>query len=442
MQQKKFTTLNSWSKLDKKYKLRSNLSSYSYFFLLGWVLSSCGLDQAKETTKQDYKLSKDTIDRPAAKTIHKIKLSFVGDIMGHGDQIRSAYHPDTKTYNYEPCFRYVKPLLEEADLAIGNLEVTLSSKGKYTGYPRFRSPTALGIALKEAGFDFLVTANNHSNDNNLYGVLHTINTISEIGFIHTGTFRDSAERKKTYPLIVEREADGVVFKLAFLNYTYSTNGIPTQAPSVVNRIEEASMLRDIAEAKKAKPDMIIAIMHWGAEYRLNESKRQQQLTQMLWKNGVDVVIGAHPHVIEPIKMDTIYTADSSAYKEKLVAYSLGNFISNQSRTNTDIGLIFELELIKDSKLNKTRIGEHDYILVWRYIHNRHQPVAKRTHTVLPVTAFENDTTNFFKMPVSNLKIMQKTAQRMREHLSKWQSKERRVSFSEIVKENTPNIEIK
>ena len=222
-----------------------------------------------------------------------------------------------------PCFRFIKPLMEQADLAIGNLEVTLNDKKKYTGYPRFRSPDALGYYLKEAGFDFLVTANNHSNDNDLHGVIHTLDTLDGLGFIHTGTFRNVEERAATYPLIVEKEADGTTFKLAFLNYTYGTNGIPTTAPAVVNLIEEEQILKDIEVAKQANPDMIIAVMHWGSEYKLDENSRQQKATKLLWENGVDLVIGAHPHVIEPIKTDTLYTKDSSRQREVLVAYSLG-----------------------------------------------------------------------------------------------------------------------
>ena len=143
--------------------------------------------------------------------------------------------------------------------------------------------------------------------------------------------------------------DGTTFRLAFLNYTYGTNGIPTAQPAVVNLIDKKQMLEDIETAKKANPDIIIAITHWGNEYWLDEHISQVRTTELLWENGVDVVIGAHPHVIEPIKTDTFWNIDSTRFKEKLVAYSLGNFISNQYRPNTDIGLIFELELIKNSK---------------------------------------------------------------------------------------------
>lgn len=397
-------------------------------------LGACSNDAPQDTnnpTTQDTVVTK--IEEVPKDTIHRLKLSFIGDIMGHGDQIKTAAI-DSKmdSFDYEPCFRFIKPLMEQADMAIGNLEVTLNDKKKYTGYPRFRSPDALAHYLKEAGFDFLATANNHSNDNDLHGVIHTLDVLDSLGFIHTGTFRDAEERTATYPLIVEKEADGTTFKLAFLNYTYGTNGIPTTAPSVVNLIEEEQILKDIEVAKQANPDMIIAFMHWGSEYKLDENSRQQKTTRMLWDNGVDLVIGAHPHVIEPIKTDTLYTKDSSRQREVLVAYSLGNFISNQLRPNTDIGLIFDIELVKNSASNKTIIGEHDYILAWRYIHDRSKSVYDRVHTILPVTAFEQDSTNFLKMPKDDLNKMRATAERMRTHLSKWQSKERKVTLEELV----------
>lgn len=396
-------------------------------------LGACTEEQKQENSTTVLVDTIAQIQEPPKDTIHRLKLSFVGDIMGHGDQIKTAAI-DSKmdSFDYEPCFRFIKPLMEQADLAIGNLEVTLNDKKKYTGYPRFRSPDALAYYLKEAGFDFLATANNHSNDNDLHGVIHTLDTLDGLGFIHTGTFRDAEERKATYPLIVEKKADGTTFKLAFLNYTYGTNGIPTTAPAIVNLIEEEQILKDIEVAKQANPDMIIAFMHWGSEYKLDENSRQQKVTKLLWDNGVDVVIGAHPHVIEPIKTDTLYTKDSSRQREVLVAYSLGNFISNQLRANTDIGLIFDIELVKNSASNTTIIGEHDYVLAWRYIHDRSKSVYDRVHTILPVTAFEQDSTGFLKMPKDDLNKMRATAQRMRKHLGKWQSKERQVSLEELV----------
>lgn len=408
-----------------------------FFLLLICLISACSGNQNPSTDTTENNNTTTPKD-----SIHRIKLCFVGDIMGHGNQIQSAAgskakftSKDMNDFNYEPCFRYVKPILEKADLAIGNLELTLSNKGKYSGYPMFRSPDALATYLRDAGFDILTTCNNHSNDNALYGIEHTIDVLDSLKIVHTGTFKNQAEREKTYPLIVEKKVDGTTFRLAFINYTYGTNGLPTPEPTVVNLIDQTQMAKDIALAKAAKPDMIIAIMHWGEEYWLNESPYQANHAKFLWDNGVDVVIGAHPHVVEPIKTATLWNQDSTEKREVLVTYSLGNFISNQYQPNTDIGLIFELELVKNSKTNKTVIGEHNYILGWRYIYGRFDPKKKQgfdwTYSMIPITAFENEYKNLLKMTDKEIKAMNEVAERTRKNLGKWQSKERRVTLGEL-----------
>jgi poly-gamma-glutamate capsule biosynthesis protein CapA/YwtB (metallophosphatase superfamily) len=207
----------------------------------------------------------------------KLKLLFVGDIMGHGPQIEAAAIEKDKLYDYSPCFEYLAPIISRADLAIGNLELTLPGKPPYTGYPTFKSPDDLALALRAAGFDLLVTANNHSNDGGLLGLQRTVSTLQERGFYQTGTFIDSSHRAALYPLIVYKGA----FKLAFLNYTYGTNGIPTPKPGVVNLIDEKAIQADLAQAKAHQPDAIIVLTHWGAEYQLNENEGQRQLAQKI-----------------------------------------------------------------------------------------------------------------------------------------------------------------
>ena len=282
-----------------------------------------------------------TIDAQESETVptKTLKLLFVGDIMGHSPQITSAYDTATQTYNYSPCFQYVKPIIEQADLAIGNLEVTLPGKKPYTGYPIFKSPDALATAVKEAGFDVIVTANNHSNDGRLKGLTHTIDVLRDLKIHQTGTFKNEAEKAVYYPLMVYKNG----FKLAFLNYTYSTNGIPTPKPAMVNWIDEEQIKKDIGTAKVLRPDAIIVMMHWGLEYKINESPVQQDLAKKIFNWGADLVIGAHPHVVQPIK-----ETKNAAGKKGVVAYSLGNFISNQQYKNTDGGLIFEIELQKEA----------------------------------------------------------------------------------------------
>lgn len=352
-----------------------------------------------------------------------LKLLFVGDVMGHGPQIKSAQVVKNKSYDYEPCFKYVSPIIEAADLAIGNLEVTLPGKPPYQGYPLFRSPDELAKALRFAGFDMMVTSNNHSNDAGKLGVIETINTLKEYGFYQTGTFRNQEEKDWFYPLIVYKND----FKLAFLNYTYDTNGMPTRAPTLVNLIDTIQIKKDMAIAQAMKPDAIIVLMHWGLEYQLQESKEQKKLAKKIFDWGADLIIGSHPHVIQPIREVMTLNPDSTSSK-KLITYSLGNFISNQNKTNTDGGLMVEVTLNKDLNSGKVSLGEHHYIPVWRYIQK--DKTRKATFFTLPVSAFESEK-NVLEMSSKNWKAMLNFAAKTRKHLNNSDGVERKIKLEDL-----------
>lgn len=316
----------------------------------------------------------------ATDSITHLKLIFAGDIMGHGPQIKAAEVIKKQTHDYTPCFQYITPLLQSADLTIGNLEVTLPGKPPYTGFPLFKSPDALVTALKQAGFDVLLTANNHANDAHLAGTIHTIDAIEQADLLQTGTFRNAAERALYYPLIIYKKG----FKIALLNYTYSTNGISTKAPSIVNEIDEEQIKADLITAKKLRPDIIISFMHWGKEYQTQQSDKQTDLAKKMLRWGADLVIGAHPHVVQPIESYTLKRPNGDIEKT-LVAYSLGNFISNQRFKNTDGGIVLEVTFVKDLAFNKTQLVGAKYHPIWRYIRkegNRYQ------YYTLPIKDFE------------------------------------------------------
>ncbi|MEO0338531.1 MAG: CapA family protein [Bacteroidota bacterium] len=353
--------------------------------------------------------------------IHELNMIFVGDIMGHGPQIKSAEVIKDSIYNYKPCFEYVAPIIQEADLAIGNLELTLPGKGPYSGYPRFRSPDQIADALQQAGFDLLVTANNHSNDGNKIGVENTIKTLRSRYFYQTGTFLNQLDRDVFYPLIVYKG----VFKIAFLNYTYGTNGLPTPAPTIVNLIDEDQIKADLETARQLEPDFIIVLMHWGYEYQINENKEQKALSKKIFEWGGDLIVGAHPHVVQPVKKISVSRPDSSVY-EGVVAYSLGNFISNQRKTLTDLGLMFDIKLEKNLLTNKTHLVDHSYIPVYRHIETPKS--GKRTYRVLPISTFESEQWEDVLLNSSTRKAMQATAKKIRAHLAKFDSRERIVSL--------------
>ena len=342
-----------------------------------------------------------------------LRLIFAGDIMGHAPQISSA-QTSAGQYDYAPCFQYVKPILENADIAIGNLELTLPGKPPYTGYPMFRSPNALATGLKSAGFDLLVTSNNHANDGHGLGVTNTIETLRKEGFLQTGTFKNQRDRDALYPLMVYKNG----FKIAILNYTYDTNGLPTEAPTIVNRIDNAQMAADLAEARARKPHFIIVVMHWGLEYQLTENADQRAQAKFLIQNGADMVIGSHPHVVQPIRTERVSMPDGSE-KEALVVYSLGNFISNQQQPNTDGGILFKVDLLKQKGSPEVRVGEHGMIPVWRYIHKAAN--GKTTFYAIPVSRLERNADLVPGMPLSAQNALLKFADGLR----------KRVKFREL-----------
>lgn len=340
--------------------------------------------------------------------------------MGHESQIKSTEIEKDKLYDYSPCFKYIAPILKDADLTIGNLELTFPGKPPYTGYPMFKSPEDLALALRHAGFNFLVTANNHSNDGWLNGVVNTINTLDEYSFYHTGTFKNADEREAFYPLIVYKGN----FKLAFLNYTYDTNGVPTKPPSIVNEIREDLIEVDMAVARALEPDAIIVILHWGEEYQLIESKKQRDLAQKLADWGADLIVGAHPHVVQPIKTITTILPDSTG-KFVPVAYSLGNFISGQVKANTDGGIILDVQLKKDIVNNILWIETPQYIPVWRWREKTAE--GKQIYRVVPIAPYEEDASTI-NMSTADHAAMLRYARAVRKNLQHSAATERKVSL--------------
>ncbi len=310
----------------------------------------------------------------------RLSLLFLGDIMQHDSQISDAYDPVTKKYNYEPCFQFIKPYVESADLAIGNLELTLAGP-PYKGYPQFSAPDGLLFGLKNMGVDVLVTANNHCVDTGQKGLERTIMMLDSLDIPHTGTFVDEVDKLNNHPLIVRKNG----LTLALLNYTFSTNGLPVTAPNIVNRIDTALMRSDLAKARAINTDAIIVFTHWGVEYESLPNAWQKQVTEFCFRHGAKLVIGAHPHVLQPME----WRRES----DQLVAYSLGNFVSGQRKRYTDGGALITLDLEKielkpDS--SRTTIQDPKYILEWVYRTVDHE----KNYFVLPVNRFEQDTTGF------------------------------------------------
>lgn len=267
----------------------------------------------------------------------RLTLLFAGDIMVHDTQLPPCYDVKTNRYDFTESFGLIQPLISGADIAFANLETTLGGP-PYRGYPDFSSPDELAVAIKECGFDVLVTANNHSCDRGGKGMARTNRVLDSLAIRHTGTFADSVDFRTNHPLWVEQNG----ISLMVLNYTYGINGTKFPKKAIVNLIDTALIKMDLLMVKEHNPDAVIVYLHWGEEYSEQPSVSQQKLAKWLSQNGVDMIIGSHPHVLQRMEWH------NQAPTNYVVAYSLGNFLSGQRTAPRDGAAVLEVELTKQN----------------------------------------------------------------------------------------------
>jgi len=337
-------------------------------------------------------------EKPAEPDSSEIKIVFAGDIMGHEPQFKAALK-EGNTYDYTDNFRFIKAYVQSADLAIANLEVTLAGP-PYSGYPMFSSPDALAAASADAGFDVLQTSNNHTCDKGLKGVKRTLDVLDSLKIEHLGSYRTKAESDTNHPFI--KTVNGI--KLAILNYTYGTNGMPIPAGTVVNVIDTAIIRKDLSKAQTAGADFIIASYHWGLEYQRTESPEQRRIAEFSAKHGADFVMGGHPHVVQPIKKTAVSASDSI-----YTVYSLGNYVSNQRDRFKNGGIMVELNLVKTKE--KTYLKSLAYVPV--YVHRPSLP--KVSYTLVP-GYMDAGADTLLSMNAADKVLMQQFFKDTREHL--------------------------
>lgn len=301
-------------------------------------------------------------------------LLFVGDAMTHQAQLEQALKlGGGKYYDFSDCFTLIEEQVKQADYAIVNLETPLGGgRGGYTGFPCFSAPDSYAVALKKAGFDLFLTANNHTLDRGDYGLRRTIHALDSLEVPHTGTFLNYSDRLTKVPFITD--INGI--KVAFLNYTYGTNGIEARDGAEVSLIDRDKMKREIDDARKSGAEMIAVCVHWGVEYQLHEHSSQRSLADFLLEEEVDMIIGSHPHVVQPMKM-----MESPSGKRVPVIYSLGNFISNMKTDDTRGGAMVYVEISRNEK-GECTVGEVTYDTFY---------AAKPDPNAKPGSAFRNFT---------------------------------------------------
>ncbi|MBP3039959.1 CapA family protein [Bacillaceae bacterium Marseille-Q3522] len=313
-----------------------------------------------ETTLPEHKLAEMKYETSAKTWQNTITLGAIGDILIH-DRV----YMDAKTetgYNFMPMFEEVKPLLQQPDVLLANQETILGgTELGLSGYPTFNSPAEVGNALVDAGVDIVSTANNHALDKGERGILSSISHLEALGLPYVGYFK-SAEDQQTVRIL---EKEGI--KLAYLAYTYGTNGIPIPSGKdyLVNIIDREKMKQEIERAKQ-EADVIIMSLHWGKEYQRIPTKEQEDLAHFLVNEGVDIIFAHHPHVLQ--KMEQIARPDGNF---SLVVYSLGNFLSGQVGDYKDIGGMATVDVTKTVDQNGKNIALSNVKFYPTYVASQH-----------------------------------------------------------------------
>lgn len=270
----------------------------------------------------------------------QVTMVAVGDNLLHDVVIDSGLQADG-TYNFDSIYTNIKPEVEGADLAIINQETILGgAEFGYSGYPCFNSPQEMGDTLVRTGFDVVQQASNHSMDKGSDAILSAIHFWeNKYPDITTLGLNETPEKQNEISVV---EKNGI--KIAFLNYTYGLNGIPLPdgMPYLVNLLENKEQMASAIAKAKQQADVVVMLPHWGTEYTYEPDSMQQEYTQFFAEQGVDVVIGTHPHVVQP--MEWVTRPDG---KQMLVYYSLGNLVSCQDRTPRMLGGMARLTIQKD-----------------------------------------------------------------------------------------------
>lgn len=326
-------------------------------------------------------------------SVKNITITAIGDIMAHDDQLKAQFDKKSKTYSFDNNFKYVKPYISNSDLTIGNLETTLAGpKSKYSSFPKFNSPDELADAIKNSGVDIVSTINNHTYDRGSEGVYRTLDVLNSKGLETIGTKKNDSDKN-----FIIKDVQGI--KLGITSYSYgqiygsttSLNGLPIHNSDLNNLNIFSSSYVDLAfnEIKDTldtmnneKTDLQVVVLHWGDEYTRYPNKFQIELTKKLCDYGVDVIIGSHPHMVQPIEI----VKSEENNNETLVIYSLGNFLSNQrneilNKKYTEDGVIVNINISKNLDTEETKISSVDYIPTWV---NKYNKNGKLTYEIIPL----------------------------------------------------------
>lgn len=360
--------------MKKKYQILLVLLLFLALFFAFFIFK-----QSPESSESP-KIDENVQSEEESKKDITFTLTALGDVLCHNTQYWDAEDKTTNTYDFSYVFEDVKKYTSAGDITIANLETSFAD-APYSNYPTFNSPASLATALKNIGIDIITTAGNHCLDKGFKGLSETIDVLDSNKIEHLGTYKTAEDQEKLFV----KDVNGA--KVAFINYTYGTNGIPvpTGKDFCVNLINKENIKKEIEKAKNEKVDVIIACMHWGQEYHTTQTKEQEELADFLFQNGVDIIIGNHPHVIEPFETKEVIMPDGTK-KQCFVAYALGNFTADQNYENTRDSIIINLKITKKAD-GTVSIDSADYIPLYIY---KNPSLSKKKFKIIDLnTAIKN-----------------------------------------------------
>ncbi len=350
--------------------MKSILSFIAFIIIITlqhYLFNSVGAEKTEVSVPEDSVLT--------------VTLCFTGDLMCHSTQFNYA-NVGADTFDFTGVYTEVKTFLSESDFTVGNLETVVAGKNKgYSGYPYFNAPDDFIYALKDAGFDLLITANNHALDQGWDGVKRTIEIINDNQLYQTGTFVSKEDRDSVRIFEINS------IKIAFLAYSENTNGLPIPKGKdfAINLIDEELMKNDIVKAREKNVDVVLVHLHFGQEYLREPDDYQKQIVNKIIEYGADIIIGGHPHVIQPVNF---FKTNNAKLDSGFVAYSLGNFVSNQRWRYSDAGLILNIQISKNILSDSIYIREVNYLPTWVF---KGETEKGREYVILP-SQLSNDTT--------------------------------------------------
>lgn len=374
------------------------------------LISGCNLQRNPDSTvsPEKAKPAQPSVPVKLKSYTKEAKLIAVGDILMHMALTRSGYNPQNKTYNFDHFFKEVKGIISTGDWAIANMETTLAGPELgYSEYPLFNAPAQIVDAAKRAGFNVLITANNHALDKGERGLINTIKNIRSRGVPSVGTATSAKEAEKL--LIVNQNN----ISMAILAYTFGTNGIPIPQGKnyLVSLINEQKIIKDIAKARKQGADVVTIYLHFGEEYQRQPNASQKQLVERLLKAGADIILGDHPHVVQPYQIFKLKGKDGKS-RTGVVIYSLGNFISYQLGNYKDLGVIFAVNIRKRFPEKEIEITKVEAIPTWTHNYKLNNKLNFRVLPIEAVVARKNDPL----LPAARYPILKKQLLEMKSHL--------------------------